>query len=119
MVVHSFAEKHSLDASREAALLEHTMSLARAARLMPVATLSVNVTAPEEDGVPGNVTKVAIPIYEGDSVRQQAEAKAKQHPEFPPDVVSGLVEAAVAEGKRNRLEPLEVFNVTVGEEEHK
>jgi len=113
VVVKRFAQKHGIDASREEALLNHTTGLAKSSRLMPVAVLTVNVTTPE--GNPAKVIPVSIPIYQGDSVRQQAEAKARDM-EFPEEVVNGLAESAVAEARKNRLEPVLMFNVTVDEQ---
>eukprot|EP00873_Tetraselmis_striata_P005309 jgi/Tetstr1/425573/TSEL_001547.t1 len=82
-MVAAFASAHGLAKDAEARLLEHTMNLAKSARLMPLA---------------------------------EATARAAALPE---DVVAGFVEAAVAEGRRARLEPAIVFNVTLGSEELK
>ena len=115
-VVGDFAAKFGIEKEEEALLLEHTTRLAKSARLMPLAFLSVNVTEPTaEDGSLGRTVPVTFPVYEGDSVAAQAEATARSKDGLPESVIKGLVEAAVAEGRRNRLEPLAVFNITVGE----
>lgn len=117
-MVASFAEKHGLSKEDEERLLEYTMSLAKSSRLMPVVMLNVNVTEPGTEEKPGRRVPLSVPIYEGDSVATQAEATARAA-ELPEDVVAGFVDAAVAEGKRARLVPAIVFNISLDSEEIK
>uniref|UniRef100_A0A061S3U6 Peptidylprolyl isomerase n=1 Tax=Tetraselmis sp. GSL018 TaxID=582737 RepID=A0A061S3U6_9CHLO len=107
-----FADEHALGSEHRPVLLQHATRLAHGARLMPLGVITVNVTSPAGELIP-----VELPVYKGDNVSGAMEAKARSMG-FPDELVDSLRDAAVAEGRRNRLEPAMVFNVTVGAETH-